>query len=273
MHENMSDSDRKNNIKDYWNDRARRHRMDPQATTNDAYLRELEVRTILKTIDEVGFPEDSQILDLGCADGFSTIKLAEALPNSKIIGIDYGQDMIEIAKEKLNLKPELKERLEFSVGDASSLSNIENSTFNLVLTDRLLINLDSKETQKKALSEIHDKLLKGGYYVAIENFLEGHQNMNKARSCVGLPEIPLRWHNLFLEKEEFFNNISELFELVSVKDFASAYYFATRVVYSKMCKMQNKEPDYYHDIHKLSIDLPWFGEFCPVKMVVMRKKE
>ena len=66
MHENMSDSDRKNNIKDYWNDRAKRHRMDPQATTNDVYLRELEVRTILKTIDEVGFPEDSQMLDLGC---------------------------------------------------------------------------------------------------------------------------------------------------------------------------------------------------------------
>jgi len=96
--------------------------------------------------------------------------------------------------------------------------------------------------------------------------------MNKARQCVGLSEIPLRWHNLFLRKKDFLKDVNPLFELISFNEFASAYYFATRVVYSKMCHMNNVEPDYSHDIHKLSVDLPWFGEFSPVKMAVMRKR-
>ena len=49
---------------------------------------------------------NESILDLGCGDGITTEKLAELVPNGKVLGIDASNGMIESAKklEKGNLK-------------------------------------------------------------------------------------------------------------------------------------------------------------------------
>ena len=264
---------RKKSILKYWSKRAFKHKRNPTATTNDVCLRELEIITILSTLRSLKKTKNISVLDVGCADGFSSIKIAEALPKINLVGVDYSNNMIKIAKNRLRANPKLGDRVKFIVGDASRLDDCcGNTIFDVILSDRLLINLDSVTTQRKVISNIAKHLVSRGYYIAIENFIEGHRKMNETRKHVGLPEIPLRWHNLFLKKEGFLRYVSPLFKVISFNDFASAYYFATRVVYSKMCQMRNKEPNYTHDIHKLAIDLPWFGDFSPVKMVVMRKK-
>jgi len=66
--------------------------------------------------------------------------------------------------------------------------------------------------------------------------------------------------------------VEPFFDIVEVKDFSSTYYFATRVIYSKMCQMRMEEPDYHHEIHQLAVQLPWTGKFSPIRMVVMRRK-
>jgi len=265
---------RKENIKKYWNERALKHKKDPAATTNDVFLRKLEIKTILETLKKIRKTKNVKILDIGCADGYSTIKISQSLNIANIVGVDYGSNMIKIANKKLGSLPKLKKRVNFLVGDVSNLDDvIGKSKFDVVISDRLLINLDSVNTQKKVISEVFKHLKNGGYYIAIENFIEGHNKMNQVRKLVGLPEIPLRWHNLFLKKSQFLRSVQRLFKIYSFDDFASAYYFSTRVVYSKMCQMRREKPDYNHDIHKLSVDLPWFGEFSPVKMVVLKKKQ
>jgi hypothetical protein len=62
------------------------------------------------------------------------------------------------------------------------------------------------------------------------------------------------------------------FDEVNISDFSSSYYFATRVIYSKMCQMRSEKPDYDHDIHRLAIDLPDAGCFSPIRVAVLRKK-
>jgi len=269
----VSQDKKKDGIKKYWDERATLNKNDPSATTNDVYLRELEIQTILDTLKELGKTKDIEILDIGCADGYSTIRIAEALPKIKILGMDYSKNMIKNAVSRLRKKPKIKNRIQFIIGDVSDLDRVcGNEKYDVVLSDRLLINLDSIKTQRKVISEIYDHLKINGYYIAIENFREGQKNMNNARQKVGLADIPLRWHNLFLKKNEFINHAKKYFKIKQWKNFASSYYFATRVIYSKMCQMQKKQPNYKHDIHKLSITLPWFGEFSPVQMVVLQKK-
>jgi len=268
----VAQSKKKENVKKYWDKRAALNKNDPSATTNDVYLRELEIQTIIEIL-KVGKAKNTSILDIGCADGYSAIQIAKALPTIQIIGVDYSKNMIKNANNQLKSKPILKKRIKFITGDVSKLDKVcGNEKYDVIFSDRLLINLDSKKTQHRVITEVFNHLKNNGFYISVENFLEGHKNMNKARSKVGLPEIALRWHNLFLEKKDFTNYSKKYFNVISWKNFASSYYFATRVIYSKMCLMRKQQPNYKHDIHKLAIDLPWFGDFSPVQMVVLKKK-
>jgi len=259
-------------IKDYWETRAQQNVKDPKATTNDVYLRELEIDTLINTIRELGILRESHVLDLGCGDGYSTLKLAEKFLDMDFLGVDYSSNMIKTASLQLESKPEIKNHVKFLVGDATEIAKVCSYPFELVITDRCLINLDSLPLQEKAILQISKILKKGGYYLAIENFIEGQENMNKARSSIGLKEIPMRWHNLFFKQDEFVNAVKDHFEIKMWKDFSSSYYFATRLVYSKMCQMKGEDPDYRHEIHQLAINLPWIGQFSPIRMVVLKKK-
>ncbi|MCJ7655235.1 MAG: class I SAM-dependent methyltransferase, partial [Dehalococcoidia bacterium] len=260
-------------IKEYWDERAKQYSGVPAATTNDVYLRELEISTIVQTLHEIQIPCDGSALDVGCGDGYSTLKVAQATSGLRFLGIDYSENMIKNACERFETHPELKARVAFVIGDVMELRKAcGDSAYDVVLSDRCLINLDSIESQRYAMAQIAEHTKPGGYYIAIENFIEGHENMNRARHAVGVPEIPVRWHNLYFKEHEFIRSAERFFEDIVFKDFSSSYYFATRVVYSAMCHMRGEEPDYNHEIHQLSIRLPWIGQFSPIRMALLRKK-
>ena len=253
----------KERIRQYWEDRALNTEA---ATTDDVYLRELEIITIVDTIKRLCSVKS--VLDIGCGDGYSTIKIAEALDSLSFLGIDYSKNMVKLARGRLTSN--VMGRVAFSIGDVMDLRPIP-SQFDIVLTDRCLINLESTEAQNEAIEQIAQHIKQGGYFVAIENFVEGQHNMNEARRAVGLPEIPVRWHNLYFEESEFLRGVCRYFEVLGIHDFSSAYYFATRVIYSKMCQMRGETPDYRHEIHQLAVNLPAIGQFSPIRMVVLRR--
>lgn len=263
----------KEKIKEYWEERAREHENSPQATTNDIYLRKLEVSNIIETINSLNVHEGASILDVGCGDGYTTIDVAQALPGLYFRGVDYSASMIENARRQLAARTDLQERLTFTVGDATNLEEAcGDETFDVVMTDRCLINLASLERQSQAIAQIAEHTKPGGHYVAIENFVEGQENLNAMRRAVGLPEIAVRWHNLFFKEADFIRAAEPFFAEIKFKDFSSSYYFATRVVYSAMCQMRGEQPDYEHEIHQLAINLPWTGQFSPIRMAVLRRK-
>ena len=263
----------KEKIKEYWDERAKQYSGISAATTNDVYLRELEISTIIQTFHQIDIPKNGNVLDVGCGDGYSTLKVAQAISDFCVLGIDYSENMIKNACERLESHPELKDCVTFIVGDVTELGETcGDSVYDVILSDRCLINLDSAENQYHVIAQIAEHTKPGGYYIAIENFIEGHENMNRARRSVGAPEIPVRWHNLYFKEHEFINNVERFFEGIIFKDFSSSYYFATRVIYSAMCQMREEEPDYNHEIHQLSVNLPWIGQFSPIRMAVLRKK-
>jgi dTDP-4-dehydrorhamnose 3,5-epimerase len=262
----------KDEIKSYWEERAKND-ANITATTDDVYLRELEIRSIAEELKGLSIKSGTTILDVGCGDGYSTINVSMNFPDNKFYGIDYSEHMIENAKKRLTANPSLSERVSFAVGDVTDLKPcLGDIRFPCVMTDRCLINMDSYEGQVLAISQIAEHVTSGGFYIAIENFIEGHDNMNAARIAMGLLEIKVRWHNLFFTEAGFEKAIAPHFELLALKDFTSAYYYATRVIYSKMCQMRGEQPDYLHDIHKLAIDLPQLGNFSPIRMAVLKRK-
>jgi len=263
----------KEKIKEFWNERAKQHGNMLTATTNDIYMRKLEVSTIVGALQELPIPEHGAILDVGCGDGYSTLEVAQAMPNLRMLGMDYSENMIETACERLDSQPDLRDRVEFIVGDVMDMRQAcGNSKYDVILSVRCLINLGSTENQIHAISEIAEHTKPDGHYISLENFVETHENMNMARRTVELPEIPVKWYNLFFREHEFVRTGKRFFKDIVFRDFASSYYFATRVIYSSMCQMRGDEPDYKHEIHQLAVSLPWVGQFSPTRMAILSGK-
>lgn len=259
-------------VRIYWEERAKANYNKNTATTNDIHLRELEIKTFIDTINQIGTHNIKRILDLGCGDGRSTLEIAKRFPEFQFLGLDYSEAMIETAKRNLLKLDGLNGRVNFSIGDVTKLGDALNGKqFDIILSDRCLINLDSSDIQYNAFSVINKHLRSGGYFIAIENFVDGHDAMNDARKLMGLPEIPIPWHNKYFKEFEFLHNSKKIFSHVEISNFSSSYYFATRVIYSAMCQMRNETPDYDHEIHQLAIRLPWAGNFSPIKLILMKK--
>ena len=261
-------------VKEYWEQRASESRLNINATTNDVYLRELEIKTLIGQLCALGLKPGSRVLDVGCGDGWTTLRVAQAFPGVRFDGVDYSAHMIQNGLTRLAENGELERRVHFAVGDATRLAETqEHTAYDLVYSTRCLINLTSSEAQYDAVAQIACLLKSGGAYVAIENFTDGQDNLNATRREIGLPEIPVRWHNLFFDPEEFVARTRPHFATCDFCDFSSAYYYATRIVYSKFCQMRGEEPDYHHEIHRLAVELPWMGRFSPIRMVTLRKAE
>ncbi len=259
-------------IRAYWERRAEESQGRPTATTNDVYLRVLEAKTLVDTIKNLGMPSGRTILDAGCGDGLTTIRMAKALPTHYFEGLDFSDSMLELAQRRLDESPELAERVRFHRGDVLRLEETSwEKEYEIVLTDRCLINLETQEDQATAVEQIARVVKGGAHYLAVENFIEGHDRMNEARKAMGLPEIPVRWHNLYFSEDDCRRWSSRFFDSLEFVEFSSAYYYATRVLYSSMCKEDGVEPDYEHQIHRLAVNLPCFGSYSPIRLVILHK--
>lgn len=255
---------------EYWDNRAREN-PDKNTTTDDIHLRELEIKTIAGEIAKIS--ARGSILDIGCGDGLLTIGMALKFPESIVKGIDFSAPMLQLANGNLSRGAGLGDRVTITFGDATRLNDtFGDERFDIIISSRCLINLESSAVQYSVLKDIADHLLPSGYFIATENFVEGHAAMNEARRLMGLPEIPVQWHNKYFTKEDLMARAGKYFKSFSIRDFSSSYYFATRVIYSKMCQMRGEMPDYDHDIHRLATELPPTGEFSPIKLIVMQKR-
>ena len=258
-------------IKAYWEERAEKNKGSLTATTDDIYMRELEINTIVDQLKKLRPKKGARIIDIGCGDGNTLIKISGLFPEFDYTGVDYAEGMIENARTRLQASG--MRNLKFVAGDVLELgTQFAGEKFNLVMTDRCLINLESFKLQAKALAEIAGIIDKNGHFLAIENFAEGQDNLTAARLKMGLEPIPVRWHNKFFKEEQFKTACKKHFKAIEILDFSSSYYFATRVLYSAMCKAEGVTPDYAHIIHKLSIDLPWVGCYSPIRMAIMKKR-
>jgi SAM-dependent methyltransferase len=251
-------------IRRYWEERASSD-ASAQSTTRDVYLREIEARVLGEQVTKLG---PRRILDVGCGDARTTIRLAAAHPKAQFVGGDYAPSMLKNAEANVAAAG----LANLCIAQIDVIGALSGEPFDLVYTTRCLINLPAWDMQRRAIDNILGALATGGVYVMIENFIEGHRNFNRVRDAFGLQPIAVRSHNLFFERAHLLQHLGSRVEVTEEINISSAYYLASRVLYSRICRDSGTQPDYFDAHHRYASALPFCGEFGPVRMLCLRKK-
>jgi ubiquinone/menaquinone biosynthesis C-methylase UbiE len=160
-------------------------------------------------------------------------------------------------------------------GDVRSLA-FDDQTFDVVVGERVVINLMDREHQWEALAEIARVLRPAGYYVCIEAFKEGLKCLNEARAELGLEPNTEAYHNLWFEEAGFRQEVAKHFEAIDTQSFAgvpqhflSSYYFISRVVYPAVTRTDLK---YNTHFVRFFADQPPRGTYAPIQLFLLRKR-
>lgn len=214
-------------VYEFWVAQAKEHGESSTASWSDSQAIELEIKAIAARLSA-----EMSILDVGCANGFSSLAIAE-ITGAVVHGIDYVPEMIREAEARLSkvaaLRPALGNRLSFSVGD---ILNLPPATclYDAVISTRVIINLGNFKNQAAALQQCAGVLRAGGLFLCSEATVQGWQRLNAMRSEWGLDSIPMPPFNYYVDEEPFIEAASQWFELVEICNFASSYFVGTRII-------------------------------------------
>lgn len=247
-------------IRAYWNSRAG---LGKWAGTPDLIAKELELRVL------AAFVRDGmKILDAGCGNGVAAIELARRF-QVDITAIDYAADMVEAASQTAATTP-LVGAIQFRQGDVTKLCDLPGD-FDLIYTERVIINLPDWETQSSAIRELVGLLRVGGVYAMIENSQDGLDKINDLRQRVGLKPVVAPWHNRYLKDDEIRTLGLPGVTLENVIYHSSTYYFLSRVVNAWLAAREGKEPDYDSPVNELALQLPVIGDLGQGRVWVWKR--
>lgn len=233
-----------------------------ESTINDINIRDLEIRLLLEYIKD-----DDKILEVGCGNGFTSQEIIK-IRQVDIEAIDFSEDMIRLAKQREIANT--NGTATFNVGNALEL-NFPDDTFDIVFTERCLINLLALEDQNKAIMEIKRVMKTGGIYIMIEAFTDGLLNMDMARKELGLHEIGQPFHNNYFDRERFLEIVSHGFKITKEDNFLSSYYFGSRIIYPAILP-KGVDPKFGSIINDFFKNIPSHGNFSPIKSFILEKQ-
>lgn len=256
-------------IKKHWEENIFRHGASPDSSWGDSHAIELEIRTLSKYLKD-----GETVLDAGCNNGFSTLRYAQE-KSVRIFGIDYVEQMIEVARERLKkVSLSLSGTATFELGDITSLSKPENS-FDKVIATRTIINLGEWEKQKKGLAECSRVLKTNGHLLLSEATRQGWERLNRFRNNWSLPEIPMPSFNNYLDEAKLLGEMPCTMELIESRDFSSTYYLGTRVIkplFIKALGMNADAANAQMEWNRWFSKLPSWGGYGVQKLFVFRKR-
>lgn len=233
-----------NKIRKFWGERAKNNRLTTQSIThNDIWQRWIEIEMIKRFLKK-----NQRVLDVGCGNGYTTLTIAPLV--KEIIGIDYSKEMIDHAKNDSD--PKKHKNVSLFVQDLLDLQKKDFRLFDLVISERCLINLSNWRDQKRAIFNIASVIKKDGYFIFIEGYKDGRVNLNKLRVKMGLSHMPTVWHNIDFNKEKIKRYLDNFFYLKKDYHFGS-YDLIARVIHPLF--VAPTEPKYDSLLNKLGARL------------------
>lgn len=248
------------------------------ASLIDKNLRILETDFVLSQLS-IG----DDMADIGCGDAESTVHYAKKV--GSCLALERSATLRNKASQRF-LDAGVK-NYELVEGDALDLSKYKEK-FNVVVSQRVVINFMTWEEQKKVIQNIWETLRLGGRYVMVENTFEGFEALNSVRRDVNLPNIKLHdWHNYFLHYDKFMEYISNKFVVEKTHNF-NLYYLLTRVYVNMFASFEgyglNAKKDEIFDLSddaarrlykifndKIKINIDKGESFGPIQGFVLRK--
>jgi ubiquinone/menaquinone biosynthesis C-methylase UbiE len=236
-------------IRSFWESQARAHGLSHCASWGDEFAVALEIETIGRHLRE-----GDEVLDAGCANGYSALRQLERVRLKRLVGVDYAGAMIEAAQRaRAALAPEERERVEFRLGDVRALDFADGS-FDVVYTTRVLINLPNWEEQAQALRECLRVARPGGKVIVSEAFWEPLVLLNAMRLLVRLPPLVEHDFNRYLKKSKLEQLLRSLGLAWEVEEFSSVYYLGSRLL-RELVTDPSAYPGYSNPINRIFYEI------------------
>ena len=118
-------------------------------------------------VAQLPFSENSpiKVLDAGCGTGLYSFAILKKYKSAKITAFDLNEKLVNYVREK-SIKNKLTDKIRaFAADITSSLPEIENEKFDLIITAGVLVYVPHEETVKN-LSRF---LIPGGYFFNVPN--------------------------------------------------------------------------------------------------------
>jgi SAM-dependent methyltransferase len=233
-------------VRAHWQDWAGRFGGGLRATTKTATIKALELAAAERAIRQNLGREPARLLEIGCGNAFNLVHLVHAFAGCQATGIDYIADMVGNACNNIE-QAEVVDRVQVFEGDASQLDDHPElqDNYDVVLSNRCLINLKPWELQAQAINQAAAKVAPGGLFIVIENIVHLHAGQNHLRQRVGLPVREPAAFNLFLAEEQLCQQAQRQLSLVRTDDFGSLHDLLLYVLVP-MCN--GGEVDYEHPL-------------------------
>jgi ubiquinone/menaquinone biosynthesis C-methylase UbiE len=253
-------------IRDFWESQGQTHGESHWASWGDNWIINLEIDTIAKLIQD-----GDRVLDIGCANGYSTFRQWELHNLKSITGIDFSSNMIKAALETKRSKG-LSDSINFYEGDIMQLQFSDN-TFDVAYTTRVLINLPTWDQQMQGIAECIRVVKPNGVIILSEGFWEPLVLLNAIRSLARLPPLVEHDFNRYLKifrLEEYLNKLELNY---SIDDFSSIYYIGSRFL-RELVTDADAYPGFSNPINKIFYEIEKEfsgGGFGIQQAVIIRK--
>ncbi|MBG0808563.1 class I SAM-dependent methyltransferase [Methylosinus sp. H3A] len=282
-------------ITEHYNAIADKFGTSPQSTMADDIVRAKETEIIkdfvhaaasywrAEHIENGGYAERAggdaglTVLDVGCGNGFTIKQLASCMPQYSFVGVEMNDRLRDLAIKQ----NDSADNVNIIPGDIRNIDSIElpECRVDILLCQRVLINIMSDEDAAKALDNIISIVRPGGHLLFIESFLSGLNNLNDARSEFLLAPISPAHHNKYLSDNFFSHPQLTRFCLphFSLESNAlSTHYYVSRVLHAALLQQQGDSNfrRNSHFVQLLSSALPdGVGDYAPLQFRAFTKQK
>lgn len=265
-------------IRNHWSDWATSYGVDLRATTRGKTAKWLELDAFRRRLTAIVGDRPARVLEVGCGNGINCIELAKAFPQLRFDGVDYIEEMVEAARVNAR-EAGVEDRVTFRAGNVLKLDAAPDlaEAYDVIITDRCLINLNTPQLQGQGIAAIAGKLKPEGWLLMIENSTHSHARQNDARELLKLERRQPSEFNRFFSEAEMRSHIAAAgLGLVEIEDFSSLH---DLVLYSLLPATNGGKVDYDDPVvaaaARLSIALAesganQFGDFGQNRLYVTR---
>lgn len=244
----------------------------PSSTMKDSYIRDRETEAILSIVKMYSDSHKNQIsiVDVGCGNGYTLSEIAQKYPGNKFVGIEKNEELRRIAYDRFERPDE-----HVYAGDILADLAEKFGGFDVVLSQRVIINLLDETDQRVAIRNLRNLVKENGILILLECFESGLKNLNEARAEYGLSEMRPSFHNMYLREsildEELTGCERESGPSIPQENFLSSHYYITRVLHD--LSLQGKPfIRNSHFVRFLSDAVPkTIGNYSPIKLYVYRR--
>src|SRR5487761_72346 len=216
-------------VQDHYDKVAAEHGDSSASTMADAITRRIETDATLTFVRIAASRKDAAIADVGCGNGYTLTELKQHFPRADLTGFELNTALRTIAEKRLR-----GGSARIISGDIRNSKFASGRKFNVIICQRVLINLLDLHDQRAALDNLVAATEPGGHLIFIEAFTSGLSRLNTARDEFGLPPLPPAEHNLYLPDDFFMDASLTPFSSpewqVSPNEL-STHYFVSRVLH------------------------------------------